>query len=80
MLRSPFRFLRGSAGLMAYGLAAPPSTGLRVKACGDCHPSGFLERGSSRGSNAAPEYRRITTYLGCISSGTFCTKQLFKIF
>jgi hypothetical protein len=36
MLRSPFTFLRGSAGLMAYDLAATPSTGLR-QACGDCH-------------------------------------------
>jgi hypothetical protein len=37
MLRSPFTFLRGSAGLMAYDLATTPSTGLRVQACGDCH-------------------------------------------
>ena len=35
MLRSPFTFLRGSAGLMAYDLATLPSTGLRVQACGD---------------------------------------------
>ena len=31
MLRSPFTFLRGSAGLMAYDLANTPNTGLRVK-------------------------------------------------
>jgi uncharacterized protein (DUF2252 family) len=41
MLRSPFTFLRGSAGLMAYDLAALPSTGLRVQACGDCHLLNF---------------------------------------
>ena len=37
MLRSPFTFLRGSAGLMAHDLATTPNTGLRVQACGDCH-------------------------------------------
>jgi uncharacterized protein (DUF2252 family) len=41
MLRSPFTFLRGSAGLMAYDLATTPSTGLRVQACGDCHLLNF---------------------------------------
>jgi len=41
MLRSPFTFLRGSAGLMAYDLAILPSTGLRVQACGDCHLLNF---------------------------------------
>jgi uncharacterized protein (DUF2252 family) len=41
MLRSPFTFLRGSAGLMAYDLAMTPSTGLRVQACGDCHLLNF---------------------------------------
>lgn len=41
MLRSPFTFLRGSAGLMAYDLASTPSTGLRVQACGDCHLLNF---------------------------------------
>jgi len=41
MLRSPFTFLRGSAGLMAYDLAATPSTGVRVQACGDCHLMNF---------------------------------------
>jgi uncharacterized protein (DUF2252 family) len=41
MLRSPFTFLRGSAGLMACDLATTPSTGLRVQACGDCHLMNF---------------------------------------
>ena len=41
MLRSPFTFLRGSAGLMAYDLATLPNTGLRVQACGDCHLLNF---------------------------------------
>jgi len=41
MLRSPFTFLRGSAGLMAYDLSTTPSTGLRVQACGDCHVLNF---------------------------------------
>ena len=41
MLRSPFTFLRGSAGLMAHDLATTPSTGIRVQACGDCHLMNF---------------------------------------
>ncbi|QPK63581.1 DUF2252 domain-containing protein [Methylomonas sp. LL1] len=41
MLRSPFTFLRGSAGLMAYDLATTPNTGLRVQVCGDCHLLNF---------------------------------------
>jgi uncharacterized protein (DUF2252 family) len=41
MLRSPFAFLRGAAGLMAYDLSTTPSTGLRVQACGDCHLMNF---------------------------------------
>ncbi|MBX3026977.1 DUF2252 domain-containing protein [bacterium] len=41
MLRTPFTFLRGSAGLMAHDLAAMPSTGVRVQACGDCHLLNF---------------------------------------
>ena len=41
MLRSPFTFLRGSAGLMAHDLATTPSTGIRVQACGDCHLLNF---------------------------------------
>src|SRR5215831_1878662 len=41
MLRSPFTFFRGSAGLMAYDLAKTPTTGIRVQACGDCHLLNF---------------------------------------
>ena len=41
MLRSPFTFLRGSAGLMAYDLSTTPTTGARVQACGDCHLLNF---------------------------------------
>lgn len=41
MLRSPFTFLRGSAGLMAHDLAATPTTGIQVQACGDCHLMNF---------------------------------------
>lgn len=41
MSRSPFTFLRGSAALMASDLAATPTTGLRVQACGDCHLLNF---------------------------------------
>jgi len=41
MLRSPFTFLRGSAGLMAYDLSSTPASGLRVQACGDCHLMNF---------------------------------------
>lgn len=41
MLPSPFTFLRGSAGLMAYDLASTPTTSLRVQACGDCHLLNF---------------------------------------
>jgi uncharacterized protein (DUF2252 family) len=41
MLRSPFTFLRGSAGLMAYDLVTTPKTGIRVQVCGDCHLMNF---------------------------------------
>ena len=41
MLRSPFTFLRGSAGLMAYDLSTTPSTRIQVQACGDCHLLNF---------------------------------------
>jgi uncharacterized protein (DUF2252 family) len=41
MLRSPFAFLRGSAGLMAYDLATTPNTKIQVQACGDCHLVNF---------------------------------------
>src|SRR5215813_3777889 len=41
MLRSPFTFLRGSAGLMAHDLAKTPMTKIHVQACGDCHLLNF---------------------------------------
>ena len=41
MLRSPFAFLRGSAGLMASDLATLPRIGVQVQACGDCHLLNF---------------------------------------
>ena len=41
MLRSPFTFLRGSSGLMAYDLSTIPNTGILVQACGDCHLLNF---------------------------------------
>jgi len=41
MLRSPFTFLRGSAGVMASDLATLPTTRIRVQACGDCHLMNF---------------------------------------
>ena len=41
MAVSPFTFLRGSAAVMATDLAAVPTTGLLVQACGDCHLMNF---------------------------------------
>src|SRR5215469_12412282 len=41
MKADPFAFLRGAAAVMAADLAASPSTGLRVQACGDCHLANF---------------------------------------
>ncbi len=52
MLASPFAFLRGSAVVMANDLAATPSTGLIVQACGDAHLSNF-------GSFATPERTQV---------------------
>ena len=48
MKADPFAFLRGAAAIMAADLAAGPSTGLRVQACGDCHLANF-------GAYATPE-------------------------
>ena len=48
MMRTPFTFFRGSAGLMASDLATTPTTNLRVQACGDCHLLNF-------GTFATPE-------------------------
>lgn len=41
MLQSPFTYYRGTAGPMAYDLAAGPTTNLRVASCGDAHISNF---------------------------------------
>lgn len=41
MLASPFTFFRGAAAIMAADLAATPTSGLRVQACGDAHLSNF---------------------------------------
>src|SRR5262249_50918559 len=41
MLQAPFAFYRGSAAVMAAGLAQTPPTGVRVQACGDCHLLNF---------------------------------------
>ena len=52
MLASPFAFFRGTAGLMAFDLAADPSSGILVAACGDAHLSNF-------GFYASPERRLV---------------------
>jgi uncharacterized protein (DUF2252 family) len=41
MAVSPFTFLRGSAAVMTADLAALPTTGFEVQACGDCHLLNF---------------------------------------
>jgi uncharacterized protein (DUF2252 family) len=48
MLASPFTFYRGAAAIMAADLAATPSSGISVQACGDAHLSNF-------GAYAAPD-------------------------
>ena len=52
LLHSPFSFYRGTALNMAGDLAASPSSGIRVQACGDCHLMNF-------GAFATPERRVI---------------------
>ena len=52
MMQSPFAFYRGGAAIMAADLAALPSTGIRVQACGDCHLVNF-------GSFATPERQQV---------------------
>ncbi|MFG2138684.1 DUF2252 domain-containing protein [Streptomyces sp. NPDC048650] len=49
MAASPFAFLRGSAGLMAYDLAAGPVTGIGAQICGDAHAANFGLYGDARG-------------------------------
>ena len=41
MAPSPFTFLRGSAGAMAFDLVGTPTTGVGVQLCGDCHLMNF---------------------------------------
>ena len=41
MMASPFSFFRGTAAVMAGDLAATPSSGLVVQACGDAHLANF---------------------------------------
>jgi uncharacterized protein (DUF2252 family) len=41
MRASPFAFFRGAAAVMAEDLAATPTSGLRVQACGDAHLLNF---------------------------------------
>jgi uncharacterized protein (DUF2252 family) len=41
MLVSPFTFYRGAAAVMAADLAATPTSGISVQACGDAHVSNF---------------------------------------
>jgi len=52
MAASPFAFYRGAAAVMAADLAATPTSGLRVQACGDAHLSNF-------GAFAAPDRRLV---------------------
>ncbi|WLW58521.1 DUF2252 domain-containing protein [Streptomyces sp. YU58] len=49
MAATPFAFLRGAAGLMAYDLARTPMTGIRAQICGDAHAANFGLYGDARG-------------------------------
>lgn len=49
MAATPFAFLRGSAGLMAYDLARTPLTGVGVQICGDAHAANFGLYADARG-------------------------------
>lgn len=49
MAASPFAFLRGSAGLMAYDLARAPLTGIGAQICGDAHAANFGLYADARG-------------------------------
>ncbi|MEW2620320.1 DUF2252 domain-containing protein [Streptomyces sp. NPDC048106] len=49
MAATPFAFLRGSAGLMAYDLARTPVTGIGTQICGDAHAANFGLYGDARG-------------------------------
>lgn len=41
MSQSPFAFFRGSAAIQAHDLAGPPTSGIAVQLCGDCHLMNF---------------------------------------
>ncbi|WP_405914368.1 DUF2252 domain-containing protein [Streptomyces sp. NBC_00963] len=49
MSATPFAFLRGAAGLMAYDLAGTPVTGVAAQICGDAHAANFGLYGDARG-------------------------------
>ncbi|UNO40997.1 DUF2252 domain-containing protein [Streptomyces sp. MST-110588] len=49
MAASPFAFLRGTAGLMAYDLMSGPVTGIGAQICGDAHAGNFGLYGDARG-------------------------------
>ncbi|MET9294481.1 DUF2252 family protein [Streptomyces sp. NPDC003077] len=49
MAASPFAFLRGTAGLMAYDLMSAPVTGIGAQICGDAHAANFGLYGDARG-------------------------------
>ncbi|MEV8594356.1 DUF2252 domain-containing protein [Streptomyces sp. NPDC052012] len=49
MAATPFAFLRGAAGLMAYDLARTPMTRIRAQICGDAHAANFGLYGDARG-------------------------------
>jgi uncharacterized protein (DUF2252 family) len=52
IMQSTFTFFRGSAIILAADLAATPTTGIQVQACGDCHLLNF-------GGFATPERNLI---------------------
>ncbi|MEU2925571.1 DUF2252 domain-containing protein [Streptomyces sp. NPDC007251] len=49
MAATPFAFLRGAAGLMAYDLARTPMTRIGTQICGDAHAANFGLYGDARG-------------------------------
>lgn len=49
MAASPFAFLRGSAGLMAFDLSGTPAGGVTAQLCGDAHAANFGLYGDARG-------------------------------
>ncbi|WP_436841199.1 DUF2252 domain-containing protein [Streptomyces bobili] len=49
MAATPFAFLRGSAGLMAYDLARTAMTRITAQICGDAHAANFGLYGDARG-------------------------------